>query len=343
VENGSSFRNAMEAVRHIADENPPWDDVLQTAKTVIGADASTLIMFNGQQDLLLLRQNGVDAAAEKEYIDHYYKQDALAQAALGSPSGRWWDSATLQSVSGARQHPFYADYMPRHRMSQVLAFVIVGEPERRAAVSFQRLTADPYAIEKVSQGKALEYTRALTKAIAARERIGARDFRAVELMLCGSQDAAFLVSTSGTLYRCTPKSHEMLGVAHMLAHSGRAITHAQERVFKGFLCALSRSAALQQRTRFAAPTSWGEGVRFDIAPSPAELKLADEPLLLVRMQRFSAFSAPEVNELIAFFSITHAEAKVLAERTVRNQIASLTKKMGCGRQAELVRLGALLQ
>jgi hypothetical protein len=82
----------MEAVSHIADPTAPWDDVLLTAKAMIGADAATLLMFNERQDLLVLRQTGIDESAEREYTDYYYQYDSLAQAALQSPSGRWWDS-----------------------------------------------------------------------------------------------------------------------------------------------------------------------------------------------------------------------------------------------------------
>jgi DNA-binding CsgD family transcriptional regulator len=78
------------------------------------------------------------------------------------------------------------------------------------------------------------------------------------------------------------------------------------------------------------------------------------------MQACSVFSVPDVAQIKSFFSVTEAEARVLcaliqghspleyaqlaglAERTVRNHIASLMKKMCCSRQAELVRLGSLL-
>ncbi|MGB8418864.1 helix-turn-helix transcriptional regulator [Paraburkholderia sp.] len=358
--NVSIFRNAMEAVSHIADPTAPWDDVLLTAKAMIGADAATLLMFNERQDLLVLRQTGIDESAEREYTDYYYQYDSLAQAALQSPSGRWWDSVTLQATSEIRRLPFYADYMPRHRMGQVLAYVITGDPERRAAVSFQRMSATSDAVEKISQGRTAVYLRALTQAIANRERAGALQFNSLEMILTGLGDAAFLAGATGILYRCSARAYELLAKANMLSTYDRAVTHPRAEFGTAFRQALAKAAHQQQKIKFALPTNWGEGIRFDIVPAADALKLANEPILLVRMQACSVFSVPDVAQIKSFFSVTEAEARVLcaliqghspleyaqlaglAERTVRNHIASLMKKMCCSRQAELVRLGSLL-
>jgi hypothetical protein len=61
-----AFRNALEAVSHIGDPAPPWHDVLTSAKDLIGADAATLLMFDPDQELILLQQTGIDPAAEQE-------------------------------------------------------------------------------------------------------------------------------------------------------------------------------------------------------------------------------------------------------------------------------------
>jgi DNA-binding CsgD family transcriptional regulator len=350
----------MEAVTHIADDDAPWDDVLKTAKEVVGADAATLIMFNGNQDLLLLRQTGIDANAEKEYTEYYYQHDAIAQAALASPSGRWWDSTALQATTQSRMLPFYADYMPRHRMGQVLAFVIVGEPERRAAISFQRMSSDDAALEKLSSGKVGAYVRALAGAISTREHTSSMEYARLEAMLSSIGDTVLIAGVNGRLYRCSARSYELLGEAGMLAAHERAITHPRSDIMRGLLSALARAAIQQTRTYFSVPTSWGEGLHFDIAPAASSLKLSTEPALLVRIKRHSVFSAPDTDQLVRFFSITPAEARTLSaliqghpphehavlegisERTVRNHVASLMKKMSCTRQAELVRLGSLL-
>ena len=109
------------------------------------------------------------------------------------------------------------------------------------------------------------------------------------------------------------------------------------------------------------PLGWGETYRLDISPANDCLKLGGESVLFVRMRQQSAFKLPEVQAMCLHFKITPAEGRVLlalvaghtpgeiaaasgvAERTVRNQVASLLQKMDCSRQSELVRLVSLLQ
>jgi DNA-binding CsgD family transcriptional regulator len=355
-----AFHNALEAVSHIGDPAPPWHDVLTSAKELIGADAATLLMFNSNQELILLQQTGMDRAAEQEYVSRYYKEDALAQASLASPTGRWWDTVELQTTPQMRAKPFFSDYMPRHRLGQVLAFVILGEPERRAAISFQRSTSKQNAIQTLSRGKAATYTRALTAAIASRERRIRSTFELVETAVASESEAALLTGPEGRIHRCSAHAFDLLRQARMVNEEKWAIGHPRRHVTAGLSAALAKSAFMACSTSFAVPTSWGECIRFDITPAPSTYRLANEPLLFVRLRKTSAFHVPSAAELGDFFALTTAEARVLAglvaghtvseyaatsgvsERTVRNQMASVMRKMSCSRQSELVRLGAML-
>jgi len=351
----------MEAVRHIQDPTPPWDDILRASRAVVGSDSATLMMVGGQHDLLLMHQQGIDAAAEKEYRDLYYQHDAIAEAAVQSPTGKWWDTVELQSREGASRHPFYADYLPRHRMRQVMAYVILGDPERHAAISFQRQTPKENAVDGLTRGPVATYLRALTDAIAERERQGNLQLETLEATLSGFGEATFVASPNGRIQRCSARAYEMLREAGMLGITERVLTHCRQDVVTGLVAALSVSAQQGKATSFAAPTSWGHAIRFDIIPAPSIYRLSTEHALFVRMHKNSAFAVPELEELAAFFALTPAEAKVLAgliaghtpseyartsgvaEATVRNQIASLMRKMSCSRQSELVRLGSLLR
>ena len=355
-----ALHNALEAVSHIGDPAPPWHDVLTSAKELIGADAATLLMFDSDQELILLQQTGIDRAAEQEYVLRYYKDDAIAHASLASPTGRWWDTVELQTTPQMRAKPFFSDYMPRHRMRQVLAFIIVGEPGRRAAMSFQRSTSKQNAIQTLSRGNAATYTRALIAAIASRERRIRSNFELVEAALTNENEAALISGPQGKIHRSSVHAFDFLRQARMLNEENRAIDHSRRDVIAGLSAALSKSAFTACSTSFAVPTSWGEGIRFDITPAPSTYRLANEPLLFVRLRKTSAFRVPSAAELGDFFALTTAEARVLAalvaghtvseyaatsgvsERTVRNQMASVMRKMNCCRQSELVRLGAML-
>jgi DNA-binding CsgD family transcriptional regulator len=356
----ATYKVAMEALRHIQDSTPPWDDILTASRAIVGSDGATLMMFSGKHDLLLMHQKGVDAAAEKEYRDYYHQHDAVAEAALASPPGRWWDTVELQRMDGAARHPFYGDYLPRHRMRQVMAYVILGGPERRAAISFQRQTPKDNAVDGLSRGPVAAYLRALSSAIAEREQRGNLQLETIEQTLQGLGEACFIASPSGRLQRCSAAAYDMLREAKMLASETRALHHERQDVIAGLVAALAASFNESLSKSFAAPTTWGHGIRFDIIPAPLLYRLSSEPALFVRMRKNNAFAVPELEELAAFFALTPAEAKVLAgliaghspsdyartagvaEHTVRNQIASLMRKMSCTRQPELVRLGSSL-
>ena len=136
-----AFRKAVEAVMHLTDPEPPWNDILSTACDLVGADASTLMMFDKSEQLLMLQQVGVDQAVEQEYRQHFYKEDTLAKAAKAGPAGVWWDSSKILPPSEMRKNAFHADYLPRSRIGQVLAFVVHNDEFEQSALSFQRVTS----------------------------------------------------------------------------------------------------------------------------------------------------------------------------------------------------------
>ena len=362
MKTNATFRNAIEALQHIGDEDPPWDDVLVTAKALIGADAATFIMVEeGTEKLAFVRQSGVDAAAELEYRQHFYQHDVIAHACMDSPAGMWWDSRELQRLPGANRLPFFADFMHRHRTRQVAAFIVHAEPTRHAGIGFQRSTPKDGILGDLSGGHVRAYTDALMAAISARAGHIDTSLAQIESAFIGLDEAIFLVNATGRLIRCSATSCEMLAQAKMLSTTERALTHPHAPAHRSILEALRKALATSSPVTWSVPTGWGTGIRLNIMPAPQGYRLAFEPLLLVRVRKSSVFSTPGVEEVASFFSLTPAEARVLlaliegrapreialttgvAERTVRNQIASLMQKMSCSRQSELVRLGSLLR
>ncbi|MFM0140649.1 helix-turn-helix domain-containing protein [Caballeronia grimmiae] len=353
--------NAMEVLQHLGDAKPPWDAFLQTSKTLLGADAAAFMMFDGEQKLDLIKHSDSDNSSFREYLDHYYQHDAIAQAASKSPAGQWWDSAELSRAPEARKLPFYADFMPRHRLGQVTALILLAEPGRRMAVSFHRMTARPNTVEEFAKGNARIFTEALLRAVKARVKGADVQLSAIESALSSIDEVVFLVNKNADLMRCSPAAYDFLAEAKMLSPTRRGLTHDVPKVMHSLLQALSMALATSRPQQYCVPLSWGVGVRFDITAAPLNLKFYNESLLLLRARKTSAFDVPDAAELATFFGLTVAEARVLlrlveghspkdiavanavAERTVRNQIASLMVKMSCTRLSELVRLGSLLR
>ena len=356
-----AFRKAAEAVHHLTDPAPPWNDILTTARDLVGADAGTLLLFDHSEQLLMLRQVGIDQAAELEYRQHFYKEDTLAKAAMARPAGIWLDSTQILPAHVMQKNAFHADYLPRSHIGQVLAFVIHKDPFQQAALSFQRITAQANAVELLTHGEVPLYLRAFLQALARRRQACLARLEAIECTFAALNEATLLATPKGLIWRLSPLAEALLRAAKMISGDGASITHADPLMAQRLQQAMAKATATSTCTAVTIPLAWGEAYRLDISPAHASVRLVGENILFIRLRKHSAFQLPEVEELCAHFAITPAEGRVLqalvaghasselacvsgvAERTVRNQIASLMQKMGCSRQSELVRLGSLLQ
>lgn len=356
-----AFRKATEAVKHLADPTPPWTDILTTARTLVGADAGTLMMFDNSEQLLMLEQVGIDRSAELEYRQHFYKEDTLARAAMARPAGIWLDSNRILPPKVMQSNAFHADYLPRCRIGQVLAFVIHKDAFQHAALSFQRLTPQDNAVELLSRGEVFLYLSAFLRELGQRRQACLARLEAIELTFACLNEATVLVTPKGLIWRLSPLAQEQLRAANMVSVDGASLTHTDPFIKQHLQQALMQATSTSTCTSITIPFAWGETYRLDISPAHASVKLGNENILFVRLRKHSAFNVPDAKDLCAHFHITPAEGRVLhalvaghapnelayvfgvAERTVRNQIASLMQKMGCSRQSELVRLASLLQ
>lgn len=356
-----TFRRAMESLEHVQDSTPPWGSILSSARDLIGADACTLTMFDRADQLVLMEHVGIDAAAEKDYADYFYKEDFIAVAAADSPVGRWWDTVELMRTPSINASPFHVDFMRKHSMGQISTYVVLAEPERRAAISFERITASTLpSVAHERQHHQAKFMHSLLDAVAKRESRARTSFDAIEAAFRKIDEAYLLADAAGVVFRCSAHASDMLTRAGMLKRPQMRLTHGNANAMARLKRALGRAADVPTGVAYSAPLSWGRALRFDIVPAAGELKMSTENLMLIRLREISAFRTPEEEELAVFFSLTLAEARVLrglvaghspseiastscvSERTIRNQIASLMRKMSCSRQAELVRLGSLL-
>lgn len=361
--NTVAFQRAMDALQQLAAPTPPWHDILATARDFIGADAGSFLMYGKDQDLLMLEQTGIDAAAEREYREHFHAFDPLVKPAFDAPPGTWFDSLRLPPSPGNQEQSlaFYADYFSKHRIGQVLAFIVENDGFVKACFSFQRSTPQSMARSSMAQEAVTLYTRALTSAFSQRRKAAHARLDAIEATLAGFGEATFLATRHGLVWRPSPLATEWLRSAHMLCPQDSTLTHASPVVARRLRLALKQVAHTSRSATLAVPAGWGEALRLDIGPAHASIKLGTESILFVRLCRNSAFAQSDAEELCAHFGLTPAEGRVLAalisghapneyasaaglaQHTVRNQIAALMRKMGCSRQAELVRLGALLR
>ncbi|KAG1239574.1 hypothetical protein G6F68_018502 [Rhizopus microsporus] len=89
------LRRAIDAVHHLTDPEPPWHDILRTARDLVGADSGTLIVFDARNKLLNLSAIGFSDACYADYQGHYHRCDILEQDSRQAPAGTWLDTAQI--------------------------------------------------------------------------------------------------------------------------------------------------------------------------------------------------------------------------------------------------------
>ena len=355
-----AFHQAMEAIHHLADPVPPWHAILESARKLVGSDAGAFMVFGKGQELLMLEQTGIEEAAEQAYREHFYAEDTLAKAGLDAPAGTWWDDKQILPSCVVQKSAYHTDFLRKHRIGQVLAFYAQSDEFAKVTLSFQRVSPQASPVSALAGGAVARYTRGFVQALAQRSQAALARLESIEAAFASFGEATFLATRTGVVWRLSPLASDVLRSAKMLLADGR-ITHADPQMASRLYAVLSCVARTGVAAELVVPVAWGEVCHFDISLAHASVKLGTERILLVRVRKNSAFVLPDVDALCAAFGITPAEGRVLAglmsghtageyaavsgvaEPTVRHQIASLMLKMGCHRQAELVRLGDLLR
>ncbi|AVG43224.1 LuxR family transcriptional regulator [Achromobacter insolitus] len=360
AEHQIAVRRAIEALDHLTDPEPPWHDILLTARDMVGADSGTLIVFDARHKLLNLSSVSFPEEGTVDYRNHYYSCDIVEQDSRLLPVGTWLDTATMCDHGRLQRSEFYTDFMLKHHMAQVLCLVIESSAMLRAAIAFQRAKVDSKASDRLRSGDFAEYFRLLQRQLAQREKARAIGWATIESALSDVDEAVLLVSHDAMVEKMSALAMRYLDHGHGWHVRGGKLRHPDAKIqalFDAYCLAVSRDGKARS---LAAAAGWGELTWVDIGAAPQALSLIGNRMLLVRMRRKSAFAQPDVDRLESVFAITHAEAAVLAGLamghsveevatlrhasvlTVRKQVASLLSKMECNRQSELVRLASLL-
>lgn len=355
-----ALHRAIEAVEHLTDPEPPWQDILRTARDLVGADSGTLIVFDARNKLLTLSAIGFSDACFSDYQGHYYSCDILEQDSRQAPAGTWLDTARMYDRAQLQRTEFYADFMSKHSMAQILSLIIEANSVLHASIGFQRASVDLKASDRLQSGDFAQYFRRLRSQLAQREKNQAIGWRSVESAFSEVHEAVLLVSGDSLVEKMSALAVGYLDDTQGWTVRGGRLRHADpkiQRLFDAYCAAVSRDGRMRS---LATASGWGEFFWMDISVAPETLSLIGGRMLLVRMRKKSAFAMPDIGKLESVFAITHAEAAVLgglaaghsveevatlrqaSVLTVRKQVASLLNKMECSRQSELVRLASLL-
>lgn len=121
-----ALARAIEAANHLTDEEPPWVEILESAKELVGADTGTLIVFDANGKLAQLTAVGFSHDCFADYDGHYHSCDVLEQGSRLAESGTWLDTTEMYSRAQLSRTEFFSDFMQKHRMAQILALVVEG-------------------------------------------------------------------------------------------------------------------------------------------------------------------------------------------------------------------------
>lgn len=357
----AALRRTLDAIAHLDDPQPPWTDLLQGMQQVIGGDSATFILLENGNELLSFQQVNISAAAEREYAQHFCAHDILIPPTLGAPPGSWFDTHALFSSIFLSRNVYYADFMCRHSARQMLAHIVDQGPQRRGGLTVQRSTATA-ARQVLDSTRVRRVTRALQQGLARRDTRAQQWFGDAESAFTAFDEAVFLVTPAATVLRASAKAQAFFGTHRALRLRGQRLSHPCAQTQQALEAGLALASQSHQRVRLLIPAgSAGQThVELELTRAASQLSLGEEVLVLARIRLEHSFrSIPSIDSLCSTFSITHAEARVLAAlmagqspkqhagaqgvsvHTVRSQVTSLMAKMGCTRQIDLVRKALL--
>lgn len=348
-------RDAVDAVRQLADPRPPWNDILRSAQRLIGADSASFILFDSGQ-VAALEQVNIQAAAQDEYERHFHSQDIFMRRGLSRPVGTWLDSEEVLPLRERHRNAYYVDFMLRHRLRHMLAFVIEDGPTRSAAFTVQRESVLPDARSHLQSTRVQAYVRELQKALARRRQAALHWQETIDTAFQTFGEAACLVSLRGSLLWNSQNFEQMMGEPAVLRLRQHQLQHPDPRVDQAFRAALVRAGIERSPVHLALPAATGPGLGLEMVPAQPILGFGSESCVLVRMRRLQAKSQPSPDALAMVFGLSAAESRVLAAlaggqapgdyasarglsvHTVRKHIANLMGKMNCSRHADAIRM-----
>ena len=352
------LHRTLEAAHHLSDPVPPWADVLEGARQVIGGDSASFILFSRTGELLDCQQSGISAAAERDYVEHYHAHDIVTPATTGSPEGTWFDTAELFSQRTLSSNRYYVDFMCRHRMRQMLTLIVEQAPTRHGGLTVQRAEPRETGRTQLGQGAGAALATAIAGAVQARRTATEHWFAATESAFDGFEEALCLVSRQGAVLRQSPRAEAWFTLNQILRIRQGRLWHAAPGLREALYSALTSVAERERRLTLIIPDE-GEvaGCQIDLAPAARIARLGNEPLLLLRIRHAPDSIEARLRTLGPAYELTaaeqrvlgaliagqspaqHAQARGVSIHTVRKQIAMIKDKMGCTRQVDLVRAG----
>jgi len=354
-----ALQRTLDAISHLSDPEPPWTALLQGMQQLIGGDSATLILFDGSGDLLTFQQHDVSPDTERAYTEHFFAHDIAASLTAGAAPGTWFDTQELFSPSRLSKEAFYVDFMSRHRMRQLLTFIIEDNSQRRCGLTVQRNMPADHARQALESTPVRRVTGTLRRQMAQRDAMTRQWFDTAESAFNSFGEAICVTTPRGIVLRASARARELFGLGQALHLRSGRLWHPRAEVQHALQSALARVPQAREPVRLSIADERGGQYRLELVPAVPQLSLGKEALVFIRIHHDDTRSLPPIDSLCSSFGITPAEARVLTAlmagqspkqhaglqgvsvHTVRSQVTSLMTKMECTRQVDLVRKGLL--
>lgn len=351
------LQRAVEAAHSLADPSPPWIEILRSGRELVGAEGATFIVFEGRR-LATFESVGNDPATERAYVGHYSAQDIMLEPEQPRPGGTWLDTEDKLSSIDRMRNEYYVDFMCGYRVRQMHS-LILEEGSRSASISFQRTTIRTDGAALRASPRISRYAQAVLAALARRYDRASQWMQALEGAATAFGEGLMLLDARARVLRQCARSAALLEDSRSgLSLRQGVLWHVDARVRDALASGLARLNFSADGAQLLRLPGVGGGCRLELARAPAALRLGGESMAIARLRLERGPAAlPDQSLLCAAFGLTGAEARVLSAllegqtpaaharsqgvtiHTVRRQIAVLMQKMGCNRQADLVRLG----
>jgi len=355
------LRSALEALSELSAQTPSWSSVLSTANRLVGSDAAVLIIFNGE-DVVDVQQSGADAAAVRDYEDHFHTEDVMTLPGVAKPPGTWLDTQILIPEPKRQRSAYYVDFMCKHRMRQLYSFIFENGPSRRTSLGFQRESSKDGLLSFLNSERIRTYTQALQQAVERRRAHAASWLSTTDTAFDAFAEASCLVHSSGQIVHASPAAKELFDSrSGVIATGGRISHHGPAERSRLEATLLEASVTGQVRQLVFRDCRTGLPVHLELVRANPLLRLGEEPLVFIRLRRAAQRTVASPERLLQELGVTLAEARVLhalasgvsvsnyarnngvSIHTVRKQVATLMLKMNCTRQIDLVRAALEIQ
>lgn len=340
----------LEAAHSVAEGFGTWLEVTRSAMEFFGSERGGFMCFDKQSGRMVTMETlEHDEKDLLGYANHYYQVDEATRLGFALPTGSWGNfvSADFRGEWG--------DFLHTCRIGHISALSVCNDDRYMAAVSMHM--GRPRIWNLRQQREVQIYAQAVCAAYAKRRAKAEANLQMLNEVLHPGRESFYVVTPFASVLLAGPGGEAMLSGESLLFVANNTLSH-RHPVWQQRLQRMIAKAAQSGHETLALPNGWGRAYRLTIRRLKSAANLGLSQAIGVRIERRDIFEVPTAQFLGELFALSPSEAALchhlvagnairecallldIAENTARKQLASIFRKTGCNRQAELIRLAS---